>query len=497
MNVVLIYCDQLSAKYLGCYGDPAAATPNIDALARRGVGFDNFIADCPVCMPARAGTITGLAVRRHGVYCNGYELGAELPTFPRRLQAAGVRTAGFGKFHLQCHARGAYNDVRQYGFDEAATTEDIRAGAWLDWVKAARPGAYEQAVATVWPTPHLRSYGSDKIDLLAEADAARKRLGPDAGPYARHGAYESRIPADATQTFWVGQKAVDFLSRQKPGRPFFLYASFVSPHDPYDPPAGYLERIDPAAVAPPLPPTWRDDSAPPRLFGESWILRRFDGLDEGGWRGVRRHYLASMAEIDDQVGRIVAAVEAAALSGETVILFTADHGDMLGDHGLVYKGGWHYDACIRVPFIAAGAGAPGGRRVAAPAADLDVCPTVLELFGADCPWEHAGRSLAGVIAGGDADEGRGVTSESFATYAVQEPYCHTRTMRTLRYRFSRHGDGAEQLFDLAADPDEMVNLAGSPAHADICRQLRRPLLAALPEQEYPLPTAGRLEGATH
>lgn len=176
MNVVLIHCDQLSAKWLGCYGEASSATPNIDALARQGVRFDSFIVNCPVCMPARASTITGLDVRAHGVYCNGYELAADMPTFPRALQAAGIRTGGFGKFHLQCHGRSGYNDVRQYGFDEAATTEDIRAGEWLDWVRAERPGAYDEALATVWPTPHLREYGPDGIDLLAEVEAARRQV---------------------------------------------------------------------------------------------------------------------------------------------------------------------------------------------------------------------------------------------------------------------------------------------------------------------------------
>lgn len=498
MNVVLISCDQLSARWLGCYGDPSSATPNIDALAGRGVRFDSFIADLPVCMPCRAGTITGLAVRSHGVYCNGYELGADLPTFPRELQAGGVRTAGFGKFHLQCHGRSAYNDVTQYGFDEAATTEDIRAGEWLDWVRREQPEACYEALATVWSNmPHLTSYGPEKVNLKAVVEQARRRVGPQTGPMVKYHAYESRIPPNATQTFWVGQKAVEFLSRRRPGERFYVYVSFVSPHDPYDPPAGYLDRIAPAAVRAPLPPAWMDDPRPPRLFGESRILRRFEGLDTSGWQAVRRHYQASMAEIDDQVGRIAQAVQAGGLAGETVVLFTSDHGDMLGDHGLAYKGSWHYDACIRVPFIAAGAGVAAGRVVSAPASTLDMCPTMLEMFGRKCPWAQAGVSLAPVLAGAEADQDRAVFSESFATYAVQEPHCHTRTLRTARYRYSLFGDGPEQLFDLAADPDELNNLADSPEHAKRRRRLQGRLRAALPEQAYPLPTARRLPGVMH
>ena len=151
MNIVFIECDQLSAKWLGCYGSPAAHTPNIDALGAQGMRFDNCFANLPVCMPSRSSTLTGRSAQHHGVFYNGWELGTHLPTFTQVLQQSRVQTFGVGKFHLQCHGRDAYNDVLQYGFDRAEVTEDHRAGDWLDWVEREHPDCYERALATVWP----------------------------------------------------------------------------------------------------------------------------------------------------------------------------------------------------------------------------------------------------------------------------------------------------------------------------------------------------------
>ena len=180
MNIILIEADQLSAKWLGCYGNPAAHTHHLDALAARGVRFEHCYANLPVCMPSRASTITGRSAQHTGVFFNGWKLSLDLPTFPQALKRGGVQTFGVGKFHLECHARGAYNDVTKYGFDRAETTEDIRAGDWLDWVEREHPDCYEQALATVWDEPHLIRYGPSGRDLNTALSAARQRHPPAA-----------------------------------------------------------------------------------------------------------------------------------------------------------------------------------------------------------------------------------------------------------------------------------------------------------------------------
>lgn len=178
MNTILILTDQLSAKRLGRYGCRAASTPHLDALAARGARFALCCANHPVCMPSRASTVTGRSAQHHGVYQNGYELDLSLPTFAQVLQGAGVQTLGVGKFHLECHGRSAHNDVRKYGFDRAETTEDIRAGDWLDWVRETHSEHYERALATVWSMPHLKTYGEDSRNLLEEMEQARAKYPP-------------------------------------------------------------------------------------------------------------------------------------------------------------------------------------------------------------------------------------------------------------------------------------------------------------------------------
>lgn len=490
MNVVLIQADQLAAKWLEC---GAAHTPNLERLAREGMRFTRCIAHNPVCMPSRASMMTGRSSRQHGVLLNGYELGLDLPTFPQLLQRSGVRTAGFGKFHLQCHLRSAHNDVRPYGFDEARVTEDIRAGDWLDWVREERPDAYERALATVWPTPHLREYGPERENLLPLVQAAARRHPPN--PAARL-AWPCIVPEEATQTRWIGDLASDGIRRLP--APFYLYASFVAPHDPYDPPARLLGHVDASRIPAPIPPAWQNDPLAPALFRNCAGLQGLAGLCPDEWITMRRYYLASVAFIDEQVGRILRAIEDRGLKETTTVLFTADHGDLLGDHGLPYKGAWHYDACIRVPLIAWGAGVRAG-VCSAPVETMDLFPTVLELAGVQDIPATEGRSLVPWLRGETPDGWRQECyAESFATYNDVERRNWARTVRTEAYRYTLYADGGgEMLFDLRADPDEQTNLAGDPATATVRSELRGRLLERIIGQDDPLPARNLFEMAGH
>ncbi len=490
MNVVLIQVDQLSAKWLEC---GAADTPNLDRLAREGTRFTRCIAHNPVCMPSRASMLTGRSSRQHGVLLNGYELGHDLTTFPQVLQRSGVHTAGFGKFHLQCHNRSSHNDVRPYGFDEARVTEDIRAGDWLDWVRAEHPDSYERALATVWPTGHMREYGPDKIDLLQQVRqaAAKHRTQP-----AARLAWPCIVPEEATQTRWIGDMACGRLGRAR--EPFFLYASFVAPHDPYDPPARLLDRVDPARIPAPVPAAWQNDPLAPAVFRGGAGLDTFAGLCPDEWRTMRHYYLASLVFVDDQVGRILRAIEERGLKGSTRVLFTSDHGDMLGDHGLPFKGAWHYDACVRVPLIAWGPGIAAGACDAL-VETMDLYPTALDLAGVKDIPATEGRSLApwtrGETPGGWRTE---AYSESFATYGNIERRNWARTVRTHDHRYTLYaGGGGEMLFDLRRDADEQTNLAGDPAHAAVRAEMRGRLLERIVGQDDPLPTRGLFEMAGH
>jgi arylsulfatase A-like enzyme len=485
MNVITIEADQLSAKWVGCYGCAAAHTPNIDALARRGVRFANAFTNHPVCMPARASTITGRSAQHHGVFYNGWELGTDIATFPQLLQKAGVQTFGVGKYHLECHSRGAYNDVRKYGFDRAETTEDIRAGDWLDWVEREHPDCAEAALATVWPMEHLSSYGPSGRNLRQEALAARAKLGVGGG--ATH-PYLSPVPEKACQTRWVGDRAIVMLAERDSSRPFFLKMSFVDPHDPYDPPARFVDRIDESQIPAPI----RTEDPGVQGLIERLRTNRFVGnhshLTNAQWTALRKHYLASLAFLDEQVGRLVDYLERARLAEDTAILLFSDHGDMMGDHGLPTKGSWHFDACCRVPMILAlPGGEEQGRVVEQTVTNLDVFPTVLELAGVHCSVPIEGDSLLPLAHGETLDRPDAALIETYGSYGDEYGPFRARSVVTPDARLTRFEDGHGLLFDLADDPDETVDLYDHPqAHALQC-SLERTMLDLITRQYHNLP----------
>ena len=495
MNVIVIEADQLSAKWLACYGAPAASTPNLDALAAQGVRFTNCVINHPVCMPSRASTMTGRSAQHHGVFYNGWELGPEAHTFPRVLQQAGVQTLGVGKFHLECHGRSAYNDVRKYGFDRAEVTEDIRAGDWLDWVEREHPDCFTAALATVWPLPHLEHYGPRDRNLLAEIRAARQSF-----PLriSAHEAVPTPIPEKACQTHWVVDRALALLRERDERRPFFLKVSFVDPHDPYDPPPRFLDLIAEPRVPTPVRSGDANLSHVLARFGVVPFVAQFRGTTEADWRRLRRHYLASTAFVDEQVGRLLKYLTRSGLDRDTAVVFTSDHGDMLGDHGLPTKGAWHFDACFRVPLLVRAPGLVAGRIEAQMVNNLDLFPTVLDLAGVPCQVPVEGRSLLPLLRDtGSLDRPQAALVESYGSYANQDLALRARTVVTPAARLTLFGDGAGMLFDLRHDPDETTNLFGRPAAASLTAELKDLLLDLLARQNNPLPSRNRHPFAQH
>lgn len=495
MNVVMIEADQLSAKWLGCYGNPAAHTPNLDRLAARGCRFERCFVNQPVCMASRASTMTGRGPQHHGVYYNGWELGTELPTYALVLRAGGVQTLGIGKFHLECHGRSPCNDVGKYGFERAEVTEDIRAGDWLDWVEHAHPAHYERALATVWEMPHLARYGPSGRDLNAAIRAARQRHPPQTRALLT---WPSIVPEEACQTRWIADRAIAFLAERDRSRPFFLKASFVDPHDPYDPPERFLEQIDPARIQAPVGSADEGLQAVLARFAQVPFLKRFEGVGADEWRTIRRHYFASIAFVDEQVGRLLAQLEAEGLAGETVVVFTADHGDCMGDHGFPVKGAWHFDACIRVPLIAAGPGVAPGRVEGQVVTNLDLFPTIAALAGVAHAVPLEGTSLAPLLAGGSRlARPDAALIESYSSYADMDHRLRAWTVATPAARYTRFGDGAGMLFDLAEDPQERVNLCGRPGASSLEAHMKEQLLDAQARRYLPLSHRGKHPTALH
>jgi arylsulfatase A-like enzyme len=500
-DIVFFMLDQLSARWLELARGGIVPTPNIDRLAAEGVTFTRAVSSNPVCCPARATLATGLTTRQHGVLENGYQLDPALPTFMQLLQRAGWRTGCFGKLHLHPHFAGLRPEYQPYGFDVTHISEDPRGGEWLDWVEANHPSHYDAALATVWPTavPDFADYGPQHRNLRDRILAIRRDFdwtSPEV-PDATWTHYALPFPEDVSQTAWITGRALDFIAETPASQPVLAHIGYVQPHSPFCAPRAHFARVADDAIPEPVQPAWPDDPAHPACWdAEHWARRAIPD----NWRNIRRCYFADIAHLDDQLGRVRAALEAAGRWDNTCLFLLADHGEMLLDHGMTGKGNMHYDACIRVPLVIAGPGLGRGRVCDEFVQLEDIFPTVLELAGAEMPAvprmgpylrgdveSLPGRSLLPLC--------RGEDTTGWRTFAYAESYNNitgsaeeqwARTVRTDRFRYTWYPGGTgEQLFDLEVDPAETRNVARDPAYAATRNELLERLLGAVVHQDYP------------
>ena len=490
-NIIFIMADQLAAGAIGCYGSGVDSTPCLDRLATGGVRFDRLYAHVPVCAPNRATIFTGRSSDAHGIVTNNLVLTTDNPTFGHILQRDGYRVGGFGKFHLTPMQMALPPDFAYLGFDESIPTEDPKLGPWLDWVEREHPEHYETALAVSWPMQWAAEYGREKRNLHPAMAAARERiLLPlrQASPWQLM--YESPLPQELHQTTWITDISLDFMQRhaeQHPERPFLCFTSYVDPHDPYDPPAPYSTMFDPADMPAPRPMTWPKDGCQ--------ILER--SRDFPGWREVsenvpvirklRALYHGSVRFIDDQIARMESFLQERGLWDNTILVFTTDHGDMIGDHGLITKGVKPYDMGIRCPLIVAGGGVQPGvsNRLTS---SLDFLPTLCDWAGVEVRPPLEGRSFAGTCSG-DA-----LGDDGWREVTVQAPPSrHEGTVRSIvtddGWRFSIFDeDGQGQMLNLNEDPDEQRNLYDDPAwtnkRLELHERLTRAYMQPAVEHQY-------------
>jgi arylsulfatase A-like enzyme len=514
-SIVLFMVDQLSAKWLEGESRPCCPTPHIDGLRARGVSFSQCIVSNPVCMAARATLATGLTTRGHGVLQNGYELDPALPTFMQLLRQRRWRTGAFGKLHFIPHFRTVYPDYKPYGFDFVSCTEDPRAGEWLDWVEAQYPSLYDSALATVWATelPDLKSYGRTRADLAARIRDLRARFpwATPGCPNATPGYYPLPLPEEASQTAWITRRAIEFLDKFAPHMPVFAQVSYVQPHSPSCPPEDHMERVDRRYIPPPVPPEWAAEGKAPECFARSEGAHR---QTPDHWHALRHYYFADLTHLDDQLGKVLAALDQLGRRANTYVVFTSDHGELLLDHGFTGKGERHYDACVRVPLIIAGPGLKAGSTVDALVQLEDLCPTILDMAGVAYPEPPVtgpyhqgpkpralpGRSLLPLCRGQAVprDWRDAAYVESFNNITGSDTACWARTIRTSEWRYTMYPGGTgEQLFRIREDPNELRNLAFDPRFANARSRLRDRLMELLVLQDYPHPPRSRFALGVH
>jgi arylsulfatase len=464
-NILLITTDQHRFDALGCMGSREVLTPNLDRLATQGVLFERCYVTNPVCMPSRASFLTGQFPDAHGVRRNGIPVPDPPHGLARALSRQGYRTGMFGKTHFAALRRD-YDPGYQFpdwqrgddyfGFGDRAITHDLK-----DYLSAVPTQTRPHPDR---PAPERAFVRDDYLDWIGAQHPASYRLAVREGlpegqqPLAPE-LWTSELPAELHQTTWIADRTMAFIDQQGEA-PFFAWCSFVDPHHPFNAPRPYRERYDPAAFAPPL---WADGEVAVRSrFHQERHQHGFVPFREH-WREYRAQYYAMLSLIDDQVGRLLQYLAASGLAENTLVIFTADHGELLGDHGLARKGLFHYESLIRVPLLLRWPGqfAAGGRQPGI-VQTVDITATILAAAGIVVDLPYHGLSL--VTNGGEGPH--------------YDPWPELRTLVTERWKLQHYvGEEHMELDDLTADPEELHPLPAKD-HPALVRSLLGQLVDA-------------------
>ena len=504
-NILFIMCDQLRWDYLSCYGHPHLHTPHIDALAAKGVRFDQAFVQSPVCGPSRMSTYTGRYVHAHGASWNFVPLKAGEMTVGDHLRPLGVKTALIGKTHMRADAAGMARlgidpasqigvRISECGFDAFERDDGLH-----PWSGHDPDPAYND-----W----LREHGFDGENPWEEwANMAEDEAGNLlSGWFLKNSDRPARIPDAYSETPYLTGRAMDFIDQaiaDPAGQPFVAHISYIKPHWPYIVPEPYASMYGPETILPvKRHAAERDDPHPVYAAMQEHRVSRSFAREEVR-QAVIPAYMGLIKQIDDQMGRLFQHLEDRGIADQTMIIFTSDHGDYLGDHWMGEKELFH-DAAVKVPLIIydpdSRADATRGQVCSELVQMIDLLPTFLDIYGgAEVPHILDGQSLRPLLFG-EADR-------PDRPYVVCEyDYSFQDARRTLdtparqawlrmiydgRYKYMLAEGYRPMLFDLREDPDEYHDLGASAAHADVRARLHETLFewARQPRQRNTIPDA--------
>ena len=358
-NILFVMADQLSAPFLRCYGGETAITPNIDQLGDTGVVVDTAYSNSPLCAPARVSMMSGQLNSKIGAYDNASEFPAGIPTFAHYLRAAGYQTSLVGKMHF-------VGPDQLHGYEERLTTDIYPAD--FGWTPN-------------WDDPDGRfDWWFHNMDSVTDAGVAD---------------VSNQLDYDDEVGFRAVRKLRD-LARTGDERPWHLTVSFTHPHDPYVARQEFWDLYDDVEI--PLPttsPIGVDELDPHSARLRHVIAADTTDVSDEQIRTARRAYFANISYVDRWVGELLATLDRHAMSDDTVVVFTADHGDMLGERGLWYKMSF-FEHSARVPLIVHAPNLTPGRAVT-PATLLDIAPTLLDVAGVGPAPQFDGASLMPVV----------------------------------------------------------------------------------------------------
>lgn len=427
-NLLILFSDQHSRHMLGCYGNGVVKTPNLDRLAAEGTRFSNAYTPCPVCVPARAAMAIGDYASKHGYYDNALAYDGKVESWGARLCRGGVDVVTVGKLHFK-------SDDPATGFPDQRIPLHIKDGVG---------DIYGEIRNKTITRPQFRK-------ALEDARAGESDY--------------SRFDRE------VALRAADYLKNEagKDGRPFALLAGFVSPHFPLIAPQKYVDMYPEGSIP-----------VPTAFTSEKWAhhpviddYRRYccqEDLPDFVKMNAIRVYYALCSFLDDQIGIVLSALKESGLDKDTTVIYTSDHGDMMGEHGLFFKSTM-YEGSVGVPMIIAGPSVPAGCICDTPASLVDIYPTAEDC----CGLGHEGTGLPGKslldMLSEPYDGERSVYSEymSFGCYTAEY------MLRKGDYKYIHYVGETPQLFNIKEDPDEMHNLSRDEHYADVLASLEKEL----------------------
>jgi arylsulfatase len=457
-NILFLMGDQHRGDCIDADGNRAIITPNLDRLAREGARFRCAYTSVPSCTPARAGILTGLSPWHHGMLGYGRVALRYPRELPRLIRSAGYYTLGIGKmhFHPQRNTHGHHQTI----LDESGRVESKGfVSDYHRWFRSVAPELDPDATGIGWNDHRAR-------------------------PYV--------LPEHLHPTSWTGAEAVKFLEQYKDARPFLLKVSFARPHSPYDPPPRWWKR-------------YQGVELPERVVGD-WAQRhaqRGKPHPNDLWQGdlgveavrqARQGYYGNVSFIDEQIGRILEVLQKRGQLENTLILYTADHGDMTGDHHL-WRKTYAYEPSARIPMLIRwGDGilsAPRGQVIRQPVELRDLLPTYLDAAGVpfDPRW-FDGRSMLDLVRGKVEGWREVIDLEHSTCYAPENNWTGLTDGR-IKYVYYAP-DGRQQLFDLTRDPGETHDLSSLPEHQGTLRRWRGRMIDHLAERGKPFVVRGDL-----
>lgn len=479
-NILFVMCDQLRFDYLGCYGHPTIRTPVIDSLASRGVSFSNVYCQSPVCGPSRMSAYTGRYVSSHGSASNFAPLRVGERNIGDHLNPLGVRTVLVGKTHIVADREG----MERLGISSDSVIGVHHSQAGFE-VYERDDGVHPDSMVRddLAYNEYLRSRGYDADNPWHwSANSVDTDTGVRSGFFNDEVHRPSRVSDEDSETPYMTRRAIEFLSEVDSSSPWLLHLSYIKPHWPYVAPHPYNEMYGSSDIIPVVrSPSELEDMNPLMSHFAGRVTARTFGRDDAREK-IIPVYMGLISQIDDQLGVLFDFMSSRGLLDDTLIVFTSDHGDYLGDHWMGDKDYFH-SAAVRVPLIivdpSSSSDSTRGTVDDSLVELIDLLPTFIDYYGGDVPRNILeGHSLLPKLRGEDcvwrdyAISEYDYSCQTFRPATGRMPLdCRTYMVATSEWKYVYAPGFPPVLFDLKNDSDELVDLGRSPAHEDIRRRM--------------------------